>query len=92
MRNSIKIVGILAAAAAATAMLMRRRADGTRMMDDIANAGKDLGDKLMNFGSRIKDRLMPDMKGPNGEDIFSDMYDRQYYMDSMNRRVYMEEA
>ena len=92
MRNSLKIIGIVAGAVAAATLITRKRADGTSLFDDIANAGKDWGDRLSQFGNKIKDRFIADMKGPKGEDMFSDMYDRKYYMDDMNNRIYTDNA
>ncbi len=33
---------------------------------------------------------MPDVKGPNGEDVFMDMYKRNYYKNDEGTRVYMD--
>ena len=90
MKNSIKILGVIAGAIGAAALLTRKRADGTSMFDDIADTSKNWGDKLVQYGTQLKDKLMPEMKGPNGESVFSDMYDRQYYMDSDNKRIYTD--
>lgn len=90
MKNSIKILGVIAGAIGAAALLTRKRADGTSMFDDIADTSKNWGDKLVQYGNQLKDKLMPEMKGPNGESVFSDMYDRQYYMDNDNKRIYTD--
>ena len=90
MKNSIKIIGVIAGAIGAAALLTRKRADGTSMFDDIADTSKNWGDKLVQYGTQLKDKLMPEMKGPNGESVFSDMYDRQYYMDNDNKRIYVD--
>lgn len=90
MRNSIKILGVIAGAIAAAAIITRKRADGTSLFDDIAEAGKGWGDRLVEYGGRLKDKLMPEMKGPNGESVFSDMYDRHYYMGDGDKRVYTD--
>ncbi|WP_026897936.1 hypothetical protein [Daejeonella oryzae] len=90
MRNSLKIIGIVAGAIAAASIITRKRADGTSLFDDIADASKGWSDKLQQYGTKLKDRFLPDLKGPNGEDVFSDMYDRKYYMDDMNNRIYTD--
>ncbi|MEO8795387.1 MAG: hypothetical protein ABI390_07945 [Daejeonella sp.] len=92
MKNSIKIIGIVAGAVAAATLITRKRADGTTMFDDLADASKNLGDKLVQFGTKLKDKFLPDMKGPNGEDMFADMYNRNYYLDDMNNRIYTDQA
>jgi hypothetical protein len=90
MNNSLKILGIVAGAIGAAALITRKRADGTSMFDDISETGKSWGDKLMQYGTQIKDKLMPAMKGPHGESVFSDMYDRHYYFDGENNRIYTD--
>ncbi len=92
MKNSIKIIGIVAGAMAAATLITRKRADGTTMFDDIADASKNLGERLVQFGTKLKDKFLPDMKGPNGEDMFADMYNRNYYLDDMNNRIYTDQA
>lgn len=90
MKNSIKILGVIAGAIGAAALLTRKRADGTSMFDDVADAGKSWGDKLVQYGTQLKDKLMPEMKGPNGERVYSDMYDRRYYMNDESKRIYTD--
>ena len=90
MKDVIKILGIIAGAVGAAAIITRKRADGTSMFDDISETGKNWGDKLVQYGTQLKDKLMPDLKGPNGESVFADMYDRHYYLDQEDKRVYTE--
>ena len=92
MKNSLKIIGIVAGAIAAATLITRKRADGTNLFDDIADASKGFGDRMAQWGSNLKDRLIPHSKGPEGEELFSDMYDREYYMDDMNNRIYTDHA
>ena len=90
MKNSIKILGIIAGAVGAAALLTRKRANGTSMFDDITQTGKSWGDKIVEYGNQLKDKLMPEMKGPNGENVYSDMYNRHYYMNEENARIYTD--
>jgi len=90
MKTSVKILAIIAGAVGAAALLTRKRADGSSMFDDISEKGRDLGGKIAKYGNQIKDKLMPDKKGPNGENVFSDMYDRHYYIDESDKRIYTE--
>ena len=90
MKNSVKILAVVAGAIGAAAIITRKRADGTSLFDDISDAGRTWGDKLVRYGTQLKDKLMPEMKGPNGESVFSDMYDRHYYMKPDNTRVYTD--
>ncbi|WP_374166661.1 hypothetical protein [Arcticibacter sp. MXS-1] len=78
------------AAAAAIVALMYRRKDGTRLADGLMDSARDMGSRLMEYGNQIKDRLLHNVKGPNGEAVYLDMYDRQFYEDEMGRRVYLE--
>ena len=90
MKNSVKILAIIVGAVGAAALLNRKRADGSSMFDDISEKGKHLGDKIAEYGTQIKDKFMPDKTGPNGESVFSDMYDRHYYMDDTDTRIYTD--
>lgn len=90
MKNSIKILGIIAGAIGAAALITRKRSDGTSLFDDISEKGKSWGDKVLEYGSQLRDKIMPDMKGPNGESVYTDMYDRHYYMNGENSRVYTD--
>ena len=99
-------MGLAAVAGVAYKVLTHKKADGSTLLDDLTEAGKGWSDKLNDFAEAnkgwkdkfnqfvtdVKDRLMPDMKGPNGEDVFTDMYKRNYYTDSQGGRVYMDEA
>jgi hypothetical protein len=62
MKNVIKILGIIAGAVGAAAIITRKRADGTSMFDDISETGKNWGDKLVQYGTQLKDKLMPELK------------------------------
>jgi hypothetical protein len=90
MKNSIKILGIVAGAIAAATIITRKRADGTSLFDDIAEASKDWGNKLVDYSTRLKEKMTTDTKGPDGESVFSDMYDRQYYMDDTSKKLYTD--
>lgn len=74
-------------AAAAIATLIYRR----ETADELLNSAKGLGDRLVRYGNRLKDSLLHHVKGPNGEDVYIDMYDRQFYEDPSGKRVYLAE-
>lgn len=78
------------AAAAAIVALMYRRKDGSRMADGFMDSARSMGGRLLNFGNQLKDRLLHHVKGPNGEAVYLDMYDRQFYEDDLGRRIYLE--
>ena len=85
------IWGVTAGAAAATIVaLMYKRKDGTRLSDGLMDSARSLGSRLMDYGNELRDRLMHNVKGPNGEPVFIDMYDRQFYEDQMGKRVYLQ--
>ena len=82
--------GIVAGAAAATAILYYKRNEVSRMSGNVMDSARGWGDKLAEYGSQIKDRLLNNMKGPNGEPVYLDMYDRQFYENEMGQRVYLD--
>jgi len=89
MRNTT-IWGIVAGAAAVTAMLYYKRNEVSEMTGNLKNSARNLGDRLVEYGTELKDRLLNNVKGPNGEPVYLDMYDRQFYENEMGKRVYMD--
>jgi hypothetical protein len=92
MKNSLKIIGIVAGAVAAATLITRKRADGTSLFDDIADSCKGFGDQFSQFGSNLKNRVAPNSPEPEGDELSSDMYEREYYRDDMNNRIYTDNA
>jgi hypothetical protein len=106
MKKITTILGVAAVAGVAYKVLTHKKADGSTLLDSLTEAGKGWADKFNEFADAsggwkdkfnefvddVKDRVMPDMKGPNGEDVFTDMYKRNYYTDGQGSRIYMEEA
>ena len=106
MKKITTILGIAAVAGVAYKVLTHKKADGATLLDDLTQASKGWGDKINEFADskgawkdkfndfvdKVKDRLMPDLKGPNGEDVYTDMYKRNYYSDGVGGRIYMDEA
>lgn len=104
MKKMTTILGIAAVAGVAYKVLTHKKADGSTLLDELtdkskgwadkvsefAEANKGWSDKVSQFVDKIKDRLMPDVKGPNGEDVFVDMYKRNYYTTGEGTRVYMD--
>ena len=88
MKNTT-LWGIVAGAAAAGAILYYKRNEVSRFSENALDSAKDLGDRLAQYGSEIKNRLLA-KKGPNGEHVYLDMYDRQFYEDEMGQRVYLD--
>lgn len=89
--KKLVVLGVGAgAAAAAIVALMYRRKDGTRLADGLIDSARGFGNRLVEYGNQIKDRLLHNVKGPNGEPVYLDMYDRQFYENDMGHRVYLE--
>jgi len=89
MKN-LAIWGAVAGAAAATAFLTTyKRKNGTRLTDGLLEHARNIGNRVAEYGNQIKDRLLNNVKGPNGENIYLDMYDRQFYEDNSGKRVYV---
>lgn len=90
MKN-LAIWGVVAGAAAATAVIVTyKRKDGSRLTDGLIDSAKQFGNKLSNLGSQLRDRLLHHVKGPNGEPVYLDMYDRQFYENQEGKRVYLD--
>ena len=104
MKKFTTILGLAAVAGVAYKVLTHKKADGSTLLGDLtdaskgwsdkfnefAEANKGWSDKISQFVGNLKDKLMPDVKGPNGEDVFTDMYKRNYYTDSLGSRTYMD--
>lgn len=105
MKKITTILGAAALAGVAYKLLTHKKPDGSTLLDDITGAGKEWGgkinefvenkgwkDKFDQFVETVKDKLMPDLKGPNGEAVYTDMYKRNYYTDPDGSRIYMDEV
>ena len=89
MKNTT-LWGVVAGAAAVSAVLFYKRKDVSRISGNLMNSAKNTGERLKEYGNQLKDRLLGNVKGPHGESVYLDMYDRQFYEDEMGHRVYME--
>ena len=89
MRNTT-LWSIVAGAAAVTAVLYLKRNEVSKTSGNLIDSAKGLGDRLAQYGSELKDRLLHNVKGPNGEAVYLDMYDRQFFEDEMGKRVYLD--
>ncbi len=90
MKN-MAILGIVAGAAAATAIITTyKRKDGSRLTDGVTNSARRLGNRIMDYSHRLKARIMHHVEGPHGEPVYLDMYDRQFYENETGKRVYLE--
>ena len=89
MRNTT-LWSIVAGAAAATAILYYKRNEVSRVSGNLKDSARNLGDRLVQYGSELKDRFLHNVKGPNGEAVYLDMYDRQFYENEMGQRVYLD--
>jgi hypothetical protein len=88
MKNTT-LWSIVAGAAAAGAILYYKRNEVSRLSNNALGSARNLGDRLVQYGSDIKERLLS-KSGPNGESVYSDMYDRQFYENEMGERVYLD--
>lgn len=67
-----------------------RREDVSRITNNLVGSAKNVGNKLKDYTNQIKDRLLHNVHGPKGEQVYIDMYDRQFYEDETGHRVYLE--
>lgn len=87
MKNLIIWSVIAGAASAAIIALIYKRDEA----DELLHSAKGLGNRLVQYGNKLKDRFLHHVKGPNGEDVYIDMYDRQFYENMEGKRVYLED-
>ena len=92
MKKKLGILGAVAGAAAVVAILYYRKEDVSRLTESFAGTAKNAGKKLKNLTRNLKDRLLHDVHGPNGEPVYLDMYDRQFYENPEGKRVYLDKA
>lgn len=85
MKNMI-IWGVVAGAAAATIVALIIKRDET---DELFNSAKGIGNRLIKYANNLRGSLLNNNKGPNGEDLYIDMYDRQFYEDPTGKRIYL---
>ena len=90
--NAKGIIGIVAGAAVLGALMLMKRKDGQSIGSYLLSCTKDFGSSISTYASKIKDKLMPDLRGPNGEPVYADMYNRNFYEDDHGERVYLENA
>ena len=90
MKN-LAIWGIVAGAAAATAFVATyKKKDGSRLSEGLMDSAKSFGNKLSHLGQQFINRLLHNVTGPNGEPVYLDMYDRQFYENQEGKRVYLD--
>ena len=53
----------------------------------VGQKGAELGSKAV---AGIKDRSLENVKGPKGEKVYVDKYDRRYYIDKEGKRIYLK--
>ncbi|HXI01226.1 MAG TPA: hypothetical protein VNI52_13245 [Sphingobacteriaceae bacterium] len=93
MKNNAKgLIGVVAGAAVLGALMMFKRKDGQTVGNYLLDCTKDFGNNLGTYANKLKDRLMPDVKGPNGEPVYADMYDRNFYEDDNGERTYLDQV
>ena len=91
MKKITQMLSIAAAAGVAYKVLTHKKEDGTSLLDQLSESTKGWTDKLNQYMSKIQDKLIPGMKGPNGEDVYRDMYKRSYYKSQEGSRTYMDD-
>lgn len=93
MRNNTKgILGAVAGAAVLGALMLMKRKDGQSVGSYPLTCTKDFVNNMGTYAAEFRDKLMPGLKGPNGEPVYSDMYDRSFYEDDHGERIYLENA
>ena len=91
MKKAAGVLAVVAGAVAIGAVLLHKRKDGTTLCDTLVDSAKEFGDKAMKYSMKLKDRLLHDVHGPNGEAVYADMYNRHFYEDAEGGRIYLDE-
>lgn len=73
---------------------MQHGTDTGRIGRKVDSAARALGRKGSELGAKavagIKDRSLKYVKGPGGETVYVDKYDRRYYINKEGRKVYLK--
>lgn len=60
----------------------------------VKKAAKDVGNKAAEVGAKgaaaVSDKALKDRKGPHGETVYVDKYDRKYYVNKKGKRIYLK--
>ncbi|TZF81163.1 hypothetical protein FW774_19110 [Pedobacter sp. BS3] len=84
------LLTIAAGAAALGAAWYFNRKETMRMGQKLADEARDMGKRTARYARRLKNKLLHHITGPNGEAVYTDMYDRMFYEDEAGRRIYMQ--
>lgn len=56
----------------------------------VKKAGKKVGEAGAKGAAEVKDKPLKNAKGPNGETVYIDSYQRKYYVNKDAKRVYIK--
>ena len=73
----------------------------TTVAEDVKQAGKSTGKAVKKTGKKlgevgaksaatVKDKSLKTVKGPNGETVYIDKYERKYYINKDAKRIYIK--
>jgi hypothetical protein len=102
MRKLLKIILFTFLAGGITSAYSQEKKDTTTVGQDLKHAGKSTGKAVKKAGKKvgevgakgaaeIKDKPLKNMKGPNGEKVYVDKYDRKYYISKDAKRIYIKD-
>lgn len=89
MKTIIKAFFILSLSAITTASFSQEKQDSSGVRQTVKKAGKKVGEVGAKGAAKIKDKSLKE-KGPNGETVYIDKYERKYYVDKDAKRVYIK--
>ncbi|WP_207422196.1 hypothetical protein [Desertivirga brevis] len=100
MKIVIKALLILSLGSLTTISLAQEKTDSTGVRHTVKQAGKTTGKVVKKTGkkvgevgaksaAKVKDKSLKE-KGPNGETVYIDKYERKYYVDKDAKRVYIK--
>ena len=89
MKNTTAyLLGAIAGALSAMLVYKNRNRINTEKIGDTMD---DWMKSARRLGIKVRNTLLNDVSGPDGESVFEDMYYRRYYENKLGSRVYLDE-
>lgn len=82
------VLGALAGAVGAVLLFKNREKIASEKMNENIDDWMLTAKRL---GIKVKNMLLHDVTGPDGEPVYQDMYYRQFYENKLGSRVYLDE-
>jgi hypothetical protein len=90
MKKLVAIAALALMFAAADTAGAQEPSTGKKVTNTVKKAGKKTGETGAKAAAKVKDKSLKNEKGPNGETVYVDKYDRKYYVNKNAKRVYIK--